>query len=138
MCEAATLNFKRKVIAKQKERQKMTLTEEKINAISNNLKNIPKKNKFNKREALEKLSGDIQELKKKGYSLKEIKILLEKEGLKISVATLRTCTPTTKKRQIKETKTRQSKNQNEETEVKKEIKPEIQKTGFVEPDPDEI
>lgn len=117
----------------------MQLTGETIEKISEHLKSIPPKNKFSKKEAIEKLSGEIQELKQKGYSIKEIKEILEKQGLKTSIATLRNCLPISKKKQKKTEKgnSKKTKNTQEEKILIETATQETQK-GFVQPDPDEI
>ena len=117
----------------------MQLTGEDIEKILEHLKSIPPKNKFSKKETIEKLSGEIQKLKQKGYSIKEIKEILEKQGLKTSIATLRNCFPISKKKQKKTEKSNSEKTKNTQEE-KTVIKTTIQETqnGFVQPDPDEI
>lgn len=67
----------------------MSFTEEQIKKISEKLNSLPPICTISTRDAVKKLKADILSLKKKGYNLEQINEILTAEGIKLSVATLK-------------------------------------------------
>lgn len=67
----------------------MSFTEEQIKKISEKLNSLPPISTISTRDAVKKLKADILGLKKKGYTLEQINDILTEEGIKLSLATLK-------------------------------------------------
>lgn len=117
--------------------KKVGYKREEINRIAEKLKSMPdvleKKEDLSKKEAIHILSKEITELKKRGYTLRQIAESLKGEGIDISTPTLKLYLR--KKRPAKKTK--------EGSQVVSEVKEipgvnddEEQKKGNFNPNPD--
>lgn len=105
----------------------MSYTKEQIQAVSAKLKALPALNSFTSKEAVEQLQADIMELREKGYSIEMIQEILNKEGIKIALSTLR----------LYLRRPRKKKKNTPAENIKKTI-PQSSSSNFVKPDTEDI
>lgn len=68
-----------------------TISEDVITAVQKKMRRLPEKKarRLTKIDVVTALRGDIESMRQKGYSLKDVAEYLSENGVKISVATLR-------------------------------------------------
>lgn len=68
-----------------------TISEDLITAVQKKMRKLPEKKarRLTKIEVVTALRGEIESMREKGYSLKDVAEYLSQNGVKISVATLR-------------------------------------------------
>ncbi len=116
---------------------KQTYSLEKIDAIAKKLQSLPpiekKQPDLTKSESIKKLSKEITELQKRGYTLEQIAESLSGEGLTITTPTLKSYLQREKQGKTKKTKEPSKTTAIEQTQAKKS------KASFTpRPDSDEI